>query len=244
MSVPDGSPSVNKQVDVSVSLNDHGSMTTQKRTIVYRPQSRTATGGTTSRQETIETGVNQVSVPDGSPSINKQVDVSVSLNDHGSMTTQKRTIVYNQVTKQFSWRDESSNYTFCAYRNLPSPIKLYGDNVSCSFSPNDHGSYDGHVLVKNERQSNSSGSALAWSFEDAVTAQYVWMDKTGKWWKRIIEGKKKQCYGRVNHVQNELKDSVEIPQIGWRSELKMNGSMQAYGYRYNVTSYGTPTRID
>ena len=226
VSVPTAAPAVNKQVDVSVSLNDHGSMSTQKRTIVYQPDSKTATGGTTSRQETVETGVNQVSVPAGSPAVNKQVDVSVSLNDHGSMSTQKRTIVYQKIFKKKTWSDDNYNYEFVTYRNYPEPqTPPRGQIVSNSFTPNDHGSYDGSYLIKNDKPSSGSGSTLAWSIgPKAIEACYYYFNKQGKLCHRRFTGKVYECGGRANHVANEIYGgshgtAAYLPQIGWVTRM-------------------------
>ena len=135
---PKGAPGVNRRADVSVSLNDHGSMTTQKRTIVYVPGKAVATGGTVSQQETIETGIHQVSAPTGAPGLNRREDVSVSLNDHGSMTTQKRTIVYAPaaVTAISGWATERVTRRTTANDTNLAPSTSMGE---ASATPNDHG---------------------------------------------------------------------------------------------------------
>ena len=138
VAVPADAPAVNKEVEVSVSLNDHGSMSTQKRVTQYQPDSKTATGGTTSRQVTVESGVNQVAVPADAPAVNKEVEVSVSLNDHGSMSTQKRVTNYQTKSKRARSRLPTEEVeTVETINDTSEPISPFG---SASLSQNDHGS--------------------------------------------------------------------------------------------------------
>ena len=217
---------INESRRVTAQPNDHGSFSTTEERVVYIPQAKTATGGTTSRQETVETGVNQVSVPTAVPAINKQVDVSVSLNDHGSMSTQKRTIVYQKIFKKKTWSDDNYNYEFVTYRNYPEPqTPPRGQIVSNSFTPNDHGSYDGSYLIKNDKPSSGSGSTLAWSIgPKAIEACYYYFNKQGKLCHRRFTGKVYECGGRANHVANEIYGgshgtAAYLPQIGWVTRM-------------------------
>lgn len=217
---------INESRRVTAQPNDHGSFSTTEERVVYIPQAKTATGGTTSRQETVETGVNQVSVPTAAPAVNKQVDVSVSLNDHGSMTTQKRTIVYEKIFKKKTWSDDNYNYEFVTYRNYPEPqTPPRGQIVSNSFTPNDHGSYDGSYLIKNGKPSSGSGSTLAWSIgPKAIEACYYYFNKQGKLCHRRFSGKVYECGGRANHVANEIYGgshgtAAYLPQIGWVTRM-------------------------
>ena len=217
---------INESRRVTAQPNDHGSFSTTEERVVYIPQAKKATGGTTSRQETVETGVNQVSVPTAAPAINKQVDVSVSLNDHGSMSTQKRTIVYQKIFKKKTWSDDNYNYEFVTYRNYPEPqTPPRGQIVSNSFTPNDHGSYDGSYLIKNDKPSSGSGSTLAWSIgPKAIEACYYYFNKQGKLCHRRFTGKVYECGGRANHVANEIYGgshgtAAYLPQIGWVTRM-------------------------
>ena len=217
---------INESRRVTAQPNDHGSFSTTEERVVYIPQAKKATGGTISRQETVETGVNQVSVPTAAPAVNKQVDVSVSLNDHGSMSTQKRTIVYQKIFKKKAWSDDNYNYEFVTYRNYPEPqTPPRGQIVSNSFTPNDHGSYDGSYLIKNDKPSSGSGSTLAWSIgPKAIEACYYYFNKQGKLCHRRFTGKVYECGGRANHVANEIYGgshgtAAYLPQIGWVTRM-------------------------
>lgn len=124
---------------ISAQPNDHGSFSTTEERIVYIPDQKTATGGTTSQQETVETGVNQTEIPEAIPEVNKRVDVSVSMNDHGSMTTQRRTIVYQQqqTVSTSTYATEIRRTTVTENDLQTNPSAVMGE---ASAQPNDHGS--------------------------------------------------------------------------------------------------------
>ena len=150
-----GAGGVNRRVDVSVSLNDHGSMTTQRRTIVYHPRKVSTTGGTPTQTETTETGIHQPFVPaGGAGGVNRRVDVSVSLNDHGSMTTQRRTIVYSpvSVTSQSQWATETVRRKTTVNDLNLSPSAVMGE---ASGTPNDHGSATTSIVEYTPRSVDS-----------------------------------------------------------------------------------------
>ena len=126
-------------------LNENGTYNNETQTTTYAPKLATATGGTTVVSETVETGINQTAVPPATPGANRRVDVSVSLNDHGSMTTQRRTAVYRPVTAtaQTKFRTETSTTKVTVNDTSLNPTggKFYESSVS----PNDHGSATTHV---------------------------------------------------------------------------------------------------
>lgn len=135
-----GAGDVNVVRRVSATPNDHGSFSTSEETTTYVPQKRTATGGTTVQTETVEVGVNQTEVPAaGTAAVNRRVDVSVSPNDHGSMSTQKRTTVYSEstVVSTTKWATETVTRTTKANDVNLAPTATRGE---ASGSPNDHGS--------------------------------------------------------------------------------------------------------
>lgn len=138
--VPTGGPGgVNVVRRVSATPNDHGSFSTSEETTTYSPARQTVKGGTTVQQETVETGINQPTVPRVSPGVNRREDVSISLNDHGSMTTQKRTVVYSPVTATAvsSWATERVTRRTTANDTNLAPSASMGE---ASATPNDHGS--------------------------------------------------------------------------------------------------------
>jgi len=148
--VPTAAPAVNKREDVSVSINDHGSLSTQKRTIVYSPDERTATGGTTSQQETVTSGINQTAVPTATPAVNRREDVSVSINDHGSLSTQKRTIVYQPREAEISWTGNGGTYRYKSFSHnptVPTVVTPTNGTASASVQQNAEGSFDGTVTT-------------------------------------------------------------------------------------------------
>ena len=126
-------------------LNENGTYNNETQTTTYAPKSATATGGTTVVAETVETGINQTKVPDAEAGANRRVDVSVSLNDHGSMTTQRRTAVYRPVTATAQTKFKTETSTTKVTINDTSLNPTGGQFCETSVSPNDHGSATTHV---------------------------------------------------------------------------------------------------
>ena len=129
---------VNKVVDVDNTPNGMGGFNTVKRVTTFHPDSRQASGGTTSRTVTVESGINQTAVPSDGGGVNKEVDVSVSLNDHGSMSTQKRVTTFHPDSKMaISNLPLETVETVVKINATEEPRATFG---SASVSPNDHGS--------------------------------------------------------------------------------------------------------
>ena len=126
-------------------LNENGTYNNETQTTTYAPKSATATGGTTVVAETVETGINQTKVPDAEAGANRRVDVSVSLNDHGSMTTQRRTAVYHPVTATAQTKFKTEMSTTKVTINDTALNPTGGEFSESSVSPNDHGSATTHV---------------------------------------------------------------------------------------------------
>ena len=113
-------------------------MSTQKRVTEFKPDKKQATGGTVSRTVTVESGVNQTAVPTDSPAVNKEVDVSVSINDHGSMSTQKRVTQYTEQTATATSNFATEKATTVVKTNTTGEASAGMGNASAH--PNDHGS--------------------------------------------------------------------------------------------------------
>ena len=138
LSTPSATPGVNKVVEIEETPNDHGSKTTLKRVTQYQPHSKTATGGSASYTDEVESGVNQTAVPGGAGGVNEVVDVSLSLNDHGSMSTQKRTRTYKpQSGIAHSSLPTERMQTVVRSNTTADPNAPFGH---ASVSLNDHGS--------------------------------------------------------------------------------------------------------
>ena len=97
-SAPSETGGVNEDVSVSVTPNDHGTVSYQKRKRTFNPATKTATGGSAGVTETVESGTNATSVSSSPGGVNEDVSVSVTPNDHGSVSYQKRTRKFNPAT--------------------------------------------------------------------------------------------------------------------------------------------------
>ena len=97
-SAPSETGGVNEDVSVSVTPNDHGTVSYQKRKRTFNPATKTATGGSPGVIETVESGTNATSVSSSPGGVNEDVSVSVTPNDHGSVSYQKRTRKFNPAT--------------------------------------------------------------------------------------------------------------------------------------------------
>lgn len=126
-------------------LNENGTYNNETQTTTYAPKSVTTTGGTSVVTESVTAGINQTAVPTATPGVNRRVDVSASLNDHGSMSVQKRTTTYAPVTAtaQTKWLTETATTKVTVNdTDLAPTVSKYGET---SVSPNDHGSATTHV---------------------------------------------------------------------------------------------------
>ena len=154
-------------------------MSTQKRVTEFKPDSKTATGGTTSRTVTVESGVNQVAVPADAPAVNKEVEVSVSLNDHGSMSTQKRVTEYREktgcgssnsggVVSSVTERKENTTTSPAAGASAVNVV------VETDEQPNDHGS---KTTVKRTTTYSPTTKTKTWSDEHYTYSQCAYSNQ-------------------------------------------------------------------
>ena len=154
-----GDRGVNKVVEVDNTPNDHGSFTTLKRTTTYTERSGTGstesgtaqTGGTTVETTRKINAVSPETIGQNEPEVNKVVEVDNTPNEHGSFTTLKRTTTHNpQESSEITWSDDEYNYKRKSYRNQLAPLlpSETSGQKSISFTPNDHGSWNGEYLVR------------------------------------------------------------------------------------------------
>ena len=152
-------PAVNKVVEVDNTPNDHGSFSTVKRTTTYTERSGTGsttngtaqTGGTTVETTRKINAASPETIGQNEPAVNKVVEVDNTPNDHGSFTTIKRTTTHNpQESSEITWSDDEYNYKRKSYRNQLAPLlpSETSGQKSISFTPNDHGSFNGEYLAK------------------------------------------------------------------------------------------------
>lgn len=109
------------------------------------------TGGTTVTATRKINAPNPETIGQNEPEVNKVVEVDNTPNDHGSFTTIKRTTTHNpQESAEITWSDDEYNYKRKSYRNQLAPLlpSETSGQKSISFTPNDHGSFNGEYLVK------------------------------------------------------------------------------------------------
>ena len=109
------------------------------------------TGGTTVTTTRKINAPNPETIGQNEPAVNKVIEVDNTPNDHGSFTTIKRTTTYNpQASSEIAWSDDEYDYKRKSYRNQLTPLlpSETSGQKSISFTPNDHGSFNGEYLVK------------------------------------------------------------------------------------------------
>ena len=140
---PAAEPSaVNQVVEIDEQPNDHGSKTTVKRVTTYKPQTKTATASDAGHAVEVESGINAPSAPSASGGVNESVDVSVSPNDHGTLSYSKRKTTYKPSVKKATASDAGHAVEVESGINAPSAPSASGgvnESVDVSVSPNDHG---------------------------------------------------------------------------------------------------------
>lgn len=165
-SITPPAPQENVEVSAQVRTNEHGLKDGTVATVTHVPESRTARGGSTSRTVEVESGINQTQVPTGSASQNVEVDVDISMNEHGSMTTRKRTVTHvpesRTATGGTALYDEVETATIND-TNEPSEAGGSGRTVTCRTTPNEHGSATTSKIV---RTAKPKSEKVNWTTED------------------------------------------------------------------------------
>ena len=140
--------------------NDDG-VTTDRETSTTTYTERSGTGstasGTSQTGGTTVTTTRKIDAPNpetigqNEPEVNKVVEVDNTPNDHGSFTTLKRTTTHHpQESAEVTWSDDEYDYKQKSYRDQLAPLlpSETSGHKSISFTPNDHGSFNGGYLVK------------------------------------------------------------------------------------------------
>ena len=94
--VQDASP--NQVVRKRAQETEQGTWDLETTTTTHNPATATATGGSAGGTETVESGTNATSVSSSPGGVNEEVSVSVTPNDHGTVSYQKRTRKHNPST--------------------------------------------------------------------------------------------------------------------------------------------------
>lgn len=123
----------------SARLNDNGLYDNEIRTTTYQPVTQSVTSGSTNAKTTVTAMVNAVSLPSASVATNVEESVSLSLNDHGSMTVNKTQTVYTPAVaqSQVKWATETATTTTTRH-NTAKTVNVSGEYGETSASPDDN----------------------------------------------------------------------------------------------------------
>ena len=146
-SVSRGGVTVNKSSNMEVSLNGHGSYDYTAKTVTHVPSAKTVAFASAPDASTkVSVGVNSLSVPLPSASVNQEASLSYSLNDHGSYDYTSRLVTHR------AWGPISATVAGCSrtttitlagnQTNVPSKSVGVNQEGSISVSRNSHGTYD------------------------------------------------------------------------------------------------------
>lgn len=164
--------------------------------------------------------------------------------------TERTSIPYK---KNMTWSDDNSDHEMLIFRNQQTvpTVKTSITVGSASVVPtsatitvniNEFGLFDGVYHYTHTVSGGRSGEALAWSVGPKnISAKYYYFNKKGKLCHRVFEGTIYKCYGRSNHVANELYGHDDIvpaylPQVGWVTH--MGDGLFTHGTRYTLTKVG------
>ena len=170
-----GAPSeqggVNEEVDVSVQPNDHGSVSYTKRRRTYKPNTQTASANDGGRTVTVTSGINATSAPSESGGTNTSCDVSVSPNEHGSLsyTTRRTTYKTSSARATSKFKTETATTTTAIYDTGEASAR----NGTASATPNGVGSKTTQVTEYDPKPVDSGW--ITWmSEEDSPTHTYIY----------------------------------------------------------------------
>ena len=90
-SVEVGGANPNQVIRKRATETEQGTWDLEETTTDLSPATATATGGSAGATETVESGINAGGAPSGAGGVNEEVSVSVTPNDHGTVSYQKRT---------------------------------------------------------------------------------------------------------------------------------------------------------
>lgn len=164
--------------------------------------------------------------------------------------TERTSIPYK---KNMTWSDDNSDHEILVFRNqktvptVKTSITVGSEsvvptNTTITVNINEFGLFDGVYHYTHTVSGGRSGEALAWSIGPKnISAKYYYFNKKGKLCHRVFEGTVYKCYGRSNHVANELynQDAITpayLPQVGWVTH--MGDGLFTHGTRYTLTKVG------
>lgn len=134
-------PGANVVKRKSSRLNENGTYDNETRTTTYEPDSKTANGGSANAAVETTVATNQTTPPtSGASAVNVEERVSLSLNEHGSMTVNKTTTTYTPATATATtkWATETVTTTTTRH-DTNRAVTPSGEYGSSSASPDDNG---------------------------------------------------------------------------------------------------------
>ena len=193
----------NQEVSVSVSPNDHGTFSYTKHTRKYSPQAKQATGGSPVYTDEVWSGIHQASVQSSPGGTNQEVSVSVSPNDHGTMSVTKHTRTYFPKTGTAISKNNAETSTTTVTINDPRS-QVRANNGTASIMPNDHGSFTTHVTeIEPNKDGNNDTGWITWH-STAETENGKWKFSHGL---RVMRNQKQVPHAFSNH-NNSISVSV------------------------------------
>ena len=180
----------------------------------------------------------------------KRIVINEETGQHELEVTERTSIPYK---KNMTWSDDNSDHEMLVFRNqktVPTVkstitaglMSVVPTSTTITVSINEFGLFDGVYHYTHTMSSGRSGEALAWSIGPKdISAKYYYFNKKGKLCHRVFAGTIYKCYGRSNHVANELYNQAGItpaylPQVGWVTH--MGDGLFTHGTRYTLTSVG------
>lgn len=241
----DGEKSANVEIDVSVSPNEHGSMSWTKRKVTYEKEKATAEAKNpvVSSKETVTIN-DEDTDPQDTAERGEVVDISVSPNDHGTATVRKVRRTAKPKKEEKEWETDDGNYVahhkLIVFRNqeeIPQiPNKAY--QMSVSMSINEFGLLDGVISGVTSREGSSGGAGNGSQADNRFTvfAYYTFRRANGKYYRQMFRSECRYLRSTIDNMVAESSGGESEPMVGWISGVK--GS---YALIYNnITKIGSP----
>lgn len=153
-------------------LNENGTYDNETRTTTYATRSETASGGSQHAQTTVTSTINATDVPTVTTSQNVDESVSISLNEHGSMTVSQSRTTYTPATatSQTKWATETVTTTTTRH-DTTRDKEVDGEFGDTSAQPDDNGAATTSTSVYEPKEVDSGW--LEWESENK-TPSYVY----------------------------------------------------------------------
>lgn len=181
-----GAGPANVEVERSGTINEFGLFDGTERRITHGEAKRTATGGAAKRKVVVETAINSLELPvsDGEAP-NEETEVSVSPNEHGSMSWTKRKVKYEETREKATSGGPLVEVERVNAANAPKGAdytynsETEGEVADLSANRNQHDTLD-YTLVK--RKCHEKNKLLKWDTDDGthVDTHFVYVFRNTK----------------------------------------------------------------